>query len=78
MGTFTSDRKEYHQPPVPADYDGKPSLAKAWKMGWARGIWANGPAWADRYKKPALQAAYFAGHHAARDQRRAAGEQVHG
>ncbi len=78
MGTFTSDRKEYHLAGVPADYDGKPSLAKAWKMGWHRGIWANGPAYRHRYKRPALQAAYEAGHHAAREQRRAAGEQVNG
>jgi hypothetical protein len=78
VGTFTSDRKEYDHPPVPAEYDGKPSLAKGWLMGWARGIWANGPVYDARYKRRALQAAYEAGHHAAREQRRASGESVTG
>lgn len=77
MGTFTSDRKEYHQPAVPATFD-KPSLAKAWAKGWLLGIWANGPVYANRYKRPLVQAAFDAGHHAARKQRRAAGETVNG
>lgn len=75
MGTFTSSGKEYHQPAVPADYDGKPGLAKAWKVGWNRGIYSDFAVF-KTYRRGAYQAAHDAGLKAARDQRRAAGEQV--
>ncbi len=76
MGTFTSGGIEYEQPPVPAAY-GKKAAAKAWVRGWDRGIYSDF-AHFRRYVNPKLQAAFEAGHAAARQQRRAAGERVAG
>lgn len=77
MGTFTSNGKEYQQPAVPAEFAHGTTRAKAWTRGWSRAIWMNGPVF-KRYKTVSLQLAFEAGFRAAREQRRAAGEQVQG
>jgi hypothetical protein len=73
VGTFSSARIEYEDPPVPQEFDRGRNLRRAYLRGFTCGIWHDRPVY-KRYRSTSSQAAFAAGYEEAQLRRRAKGE----